>query len=57
MRGNKIVDSKIYFDFGGLTEQLQAKGKPSREAKSLSRRYRANMQPARVHYLFTPAAS
>lgn len=33
VRGNKIVDSKIYFDFGSLTQQLQAKGKSSGKRK------------------------
>ena len=34
VRANKIVDSKIYFDFGSLTGQLQAKSKVSRKRKS-----------------------
>ena len=34
VRGNKIVDSKIYFDFGSLIRQLQTKGKSSLQPKS-----------------------
>lgn len=34
IRANKIVDSKIYFDFRNLTDQLEAKGKPAKKSKS-----------------------
>jgi len=34
VRGNKIVDSKIYFDFGSLKSQLQQKRKRPRKRKS-----------------------
>src|SRR5262245_55008840 len=33
VRGNKIVNSKIYFDFGSLTEQLLQKSNPAGKRK------------------------